>query len=94
MQTNFLEIGSPQHIAMRFMAPTVIKNHPLLLTKMQNKCFYFPTLNNSRILTSMTQYLIKKKPTDASKNNYLFCRCGRWCYITKNGKLKNSPGYH
>lgn len=83
MQTNFLEIGSLQQIAMRFMAPSVIKIHPLLLTKMQSKCFYFPTLNNSKILTSMTQYLIKKNPTDTSKNNYLFCRCGRWCYITK-----------
>lgn len=42
------------------MALTVITVHPLLLTKLQNNCFYFPTLNNSKILTLMTQDLIKK----------------------------------
>lgn len=47
---------------------------------MQTNCLIFPMLNNSKILTSMTQDLIKK-PTDAPENNYLLCRCGRWCYI-------------
>jgi len=42
------------------MALTVITIRPLLLTKTQTNRFYFPTLNNSKILTLMTQDLIKK----------------------------------
>lgn len=57
---RFLEMGGLQQRAMRFMALTVIETHPLLLNKMQSNCFYFPTLNNSEILTLMTQDLIKK----------------------------------
>lgn len=45
---------------MRFMALTVITMHPLLLSKMQNNYFYFPTLNNSKKLTLRIQDLIKK----------------------------------
>lgn len=67
-------------MAMRFISLTVIITHGVLLSKMQTNCFIFPMLNNSKILTSMTQDLIKK-PTAAPKNNYLLCRCGRWCYI-------------